>query len=115
MDFSTTGSATGPIQARSPLLLTRSRKRSARIAWRPSLVSMALDVLVKLRDNIAAALSNQAAALRAQIAGLTVSRRNAGGRKAPRGKASWRVARSRRNIAINPVTPGPAVGRSRDG
>src|SRR5262245_33520978 len=44
------GSATGPIQARSLLLLARRRKRSARIAWCPHLVSMALDVLVKLRD-----------------------------------------------------------------
>jgi len=41
------------------------------MARRPGLASMSLDALLKLRDEVTHAISNQAAALRAQLAALT--------------------------------------------
>jgi len=41
------------------------------MARRPGLASMSLDALLKLRDEVTHAISNQAAALRAQFAALT--------------------------------------------
>jgi DNA-binding protein H-NS len=53
------------------------------MARRRSLASMSLDTLINLRDDVTEAISNQAAALRAQLASLTGSAPRRGRPKGP--------------------------------